>query len=287
MQELRDAARAALETKEAAFIIGYADNRHGTARPFIAKTVADTDKLVFNHTCVHNLAVYLTRIALPKEGKMGIVAKGCDVRAIIGLIQENKIARDRVYIIGVRCSGVTADVTLPFGSDNLPPKCNNCQVQTPHVADVTVGETVPYEKAGDATAARLQQLKAMSEKERFAFWAGEFDKCIKCYACRQTCPMCYCEQCIVDKTVPRWIESSASLRANFSWNLIRAFHLAGRCIGCGECERACPMDIPLMLLNRSMGMVAMQQFNYRHGTDADAPTLVGSYNNQDNNEFFK
>lgn len=288
MQELIQAAQAALTSKEAAFIIGYALTPDGKkTRPFIARTPDEAAKLVFNHTCAHNLAVYLTRIAKPKEGKMGIVAKGCDTRAIVALIQENKITREQVYIIGVNCSGVAADVTLPFGTDNLPSKCIMCQVQVPPVQDVLVGTAAPYGKPKDAVTERMQLLEAMSERERFAFWAAEFEKCIKCYACRQTCPMCYCEQCIVDKTVPRWIESSASLRGNFSWNMIRAFHLAGRCIGCGECERACPMDIPLMLLNRKMGMIAMQKFNYRHGVNPEEPTLVGSYNMQDNNEFFK
>jgi len=28
--------------------------------------------------------------------------------------------------------------------------------------------------------------------------------------------------------------------------------MAGRCIECGECERVCPVNIPLMLLNQKL-----------------------------------
>jgi ferredoxin len=187
----------------------------------------------------------------------------------------------------MQCGGVVEDVDAAFSKDNTAVKCLMCQVQTPQLYDVIIGTTQSYEKPSDHTGARLEQLTALNAADKFAFWEDEFDKCIKCYACRQVCPLCYCEQCIVDKTTPRWIESSASLRGNFTWNAIRAFHLAGRCVGCGECERACPMDIPLMLLNRKMGMIAMKEFNYRHGTNPEEPTLVGSYNISDHEDFIK
>lgn len=288
MQKLIDKAKELLQSKEVAFIIGYA-LVPGTerTRPFIARSESDAEKLVFNNYCVNNLAVYLTRIKKPKEGKMGIVAKGCDARAVVGLIQEQQIKREDVYIIGMVCGGVTADPALPYGADNLAPKCINCTVQTTKVCDCLIGEAADYAKPKDKNAELMAAIDKMTPNERFAFWEAEFEKCIKCYACRQTCPLCYCEQCIADKTTPRWIESSASRRGNLSWNLIRAFHLSGRCIGCGECDRACPMDIPLTLLNRKMGMVAMREFNYRHGMAVDEPTLVGSYNISDREDFIK
>jgi Fe-S-cluster-containing dehydrogenase component len=63
--------------------------------------------------------------------------------------------------------------------------------------------------------------------------------------------------------------------------------MAGRCIGCHECERACPMDIPLTLLTRKMGMVASSEFGYRHGMSIDEPTLIGSYSTSDKEDFIK
>lgn len=286
MQALIEKAKELLINKEVLFIIGYAKDGSRT-RPFIARKPEDAEKLVFNHYCINNLAVYLTRIDIPMNGKVGIVAKGCDIRSIVALIQEKQIKRENVYIIGMNCNGVVKDFIYDWNKDSVATKCLRCMVRTPHVADVILGELEEFEKPEDNHLKKLQMLQEMSPEERWNFWEKEFEKCIKCYACRQVCPLCYCEQCIVDKTTPRWIESSASIRGNFAWNIIRAFHLAGRCIGCGECDRACPMDIPLSLLNRKMGMVAFKEFNYSHGMDINEPTLIGSYKMTDKNDFIK
>ena len=109
----------------------------------------------------------------------------------------------------------------------------------------------------------------MSVSERQLWWDQQFSKCIRCYACRQVCPFCYCEQCIVDENQPQWIDKSPSSQNNVGWNIIRAFHLVGRCASCGECERACPMDIPLMLLNAAMVDKVQKTFDYVAGTDME------------------
>ncbi|MBK7446013.1 MAG: hypothetical protein IPJ45_08325 [Ignavibacteria bacterium] len=100
------------------------------------------------------------------------------------------------------------------------------------------------------------------------------------------CPLCYCQRCITDKAIPRWIESSSHQRGNFAWNIVRAFHLSARCTGCGECDRACPMDIPLSLINRRMAMEAKKSFSYVSGRSLETPTLVGSFNEKDSDELF-
>ena len=87
--------------------------------------------------------------------------------------------------------------------------------------------------------------------------------------------------------MPRWVDSSASESANFSWNIIRAFHQGGRCIGCHECERACPMNIPISLLTRKIGVFVKEEFNYASGMDPNEPTFIGSYNTSDKAEFIK
>ena len=163
----------------------------------------------------------------------------------------------------------------------------DCSVRSPKIYDVLIGKSDEFEKPNDENLELIKKLEALTPNERWNFWEKEFEKCIKCYACRQACPLCYCEKCIVDKTIPRWIESSATTRGNFSWNIIRAFHLAGRCIGCNECERACPMEIQLSLMNRKMGMIATTEFNYRHGIDINEPTLVGDYRISDKEDFIK
>ena len=117
---------------------------------------------------------------------------------------------------------------------------------------------------------RFAALMAMPPAERMAFWAEEFNRCVKCYACRQVCPMCYCERCIVDKNRPIAIDPAPSTKGNFAWQIARAFHLAGRCVGCGECSRACPAGIDIALLNISLHIAAQKNFGYEAGADPKA-----------------
>ena len=87
--------------------------------------------------------------------------------------------------------------------------------------------------------------------------------------------MCFCERCVADKTQPQWVDSSPHPRGAFAWNVTRALHLAGRCVDCGECERACPVDIPLMVLKRRLAKDIHELFDYRAGTDPQAkPPLL-------------
>jgi ferredoxin len=99
--------------------------------------------------------------------------------------------------------------------------------------------------------------------ERWDFWTAEFDRCVRCNACREDCPLCSCTRCIADKTRPRWIDSSASPEGNWLWNVTRALHLGGRCVECSNCESACPAGIPLVALTHHLNRVAAREWGPR------------------------
>ena len=293
MDELRNYARELLEKGEVAAVIGYQQVTEKRTKPIVITDPAETSKLVFNEYCLNNLAVYLTKARIralmrtkDKTMKLAIIAKPCDVHSVVALIQENQIHRNDVHIISFICHGVVRDFGCEFNGDSLAAKCVTCETHKPLYFDKIFGEEKETPRAGDASLERINELERMNSKERFEFFKSEFDKCIKCYACRAVCPLCYCQRCITDKAIPRWIESSSHQRGNFAWNIVRAFHLSGRCTGCGECDRACPMDIPLSLINRRMAMEVKDLFSFVSGRSLETPTLVGNFDKKDSDEIF-
>ncbi|MFB3825865.1 MAG: 4Fe-4S dicluster domain-containing protein [Bryobacteraceae bacterium] len=266
---LREAARRLLAEGKVQVVIGWGES----GRPVFVKRPEDANKLAWNHRCFANLTVYLKRKEVRALGKPALVVKGCDERALVVLEQEAQVERSGVYVIGVACDGVSS------------PKCAACQVRKPRFADVIIGEPA----AGPAGAAEsaLGALLRLSRPERFAYWKAEFARCTRCYACRQVCPLCYCERCVADKNRPVAIDTSATLKGNFAWHITRAFHLAGRCVQCGECSRVCPAGIKLGLLNRTLARAADQCFGYRAGMDPDSPPVIGAWSPRDKEDFIR
>ncbi len=306
-QELRDKAKELLTSGEVKVVIGYAWNRKKThTTPVFITEPAETDKLVFNGLCVNNLSIYLTRKYkdIQALGRPAIVAKGCDIKNIVVCISEGQVKREDVHIIGMVCSGVvykqelwpvndadgTADMDAPLKPEVMPVKCHNCEVRNPHITDTVIGEptdfTPPEEPVG-MVFDKIKEIDKMEQGDRWKFWIEHFDHCIKCYACRQVCSLCYCERCITDKNTPQWVETSAHSRGNLSWNLVRAQHLTGRCTFCGECERACPVNIPLNLINQKMCMVVNEAFDYKSGFDPEEHPPMIVYKEDDKDSFIK
>ena len=99
------------------------------------------------------------------------------------------------------------------------------------------------EREGKPLQTLMQQIALMNLQSRTEFWQRELSKCIKCYGCRDVCPICICDECELED--PEWI-SPGKIPPQFPlFHLIRAYHVADYCIGCGECEATCPMGIPL------------------------------------------
>ena len=214
------------------------------------------------------------------------------MKAVAGLLREAQLTRDRLVIIGVRCGGVLEEPDLPQAAaptaETVAPRCFGCDNREPHLVDHLIGEAQPEPpRPAMTTDERIAAIDALPVEERWDFWTGQFSKCVRCYACRQVCPLCVCERCIADKTMPQWIEPSSHPRGNFSWNLVRALHLAGRCVGCGECERFCPVDIPLSLVNRKLQQIMSEDFAYVVSDDPENVAPIGDYRLDDNEEFIR
>ncbi len=274
-EELLARCRQLLADGTVKVVIGY-----GRQGPVCITKPEDIGCLVWNDRCRANLTTFLKRKEVRALGRAAIVVKGCDERALVVLEQESQLERKDLHVIGMACNGMGE------------PRCNACDVRMPRFADEVIGEVAP-ESSSPATSpspAQPDALAALMEKtpsERMAFWAREFDRCVKCYACRQVCPMCYCERCVVDKNRPVVIDPSPTVQGNFAWHITRAFHLAGRCVGYGECTRACPAGIDLHLLNKSLAKAAEVHFGYRAGMSREAEPLIGAFSLQDREDFIR
>lgn len=281
LDELRQTCRRLLEEGTVQAVIGYGrSSPSGPAVPVFITKPEDADQLVWDDRCFANLTKYLSRKEVLGLGKLAVCVKGCDERALLVLEKESQIDRSQITVIGLACDGV--------GQPCLA-KCKSCDVHTPRRADVVIGTATVADDVS-SPAGRYAELDAFMKKtpdERMAYWQKELSRCVKCYACRQVCPMCYCRQCIVDKNRPVVIDTSATLKGNFAWQITRAFHLAGRCIGCDECTRVCPAGINLRLLNLSLAKAADEHFDFRAGMDSEKEPIVGAYSQQDHEEFIR
>ena len=291
-----------LQQKQVSLILGYGEfpqkMNNGTDQriisPVFISKPEETRSLVWNDRCVYNLSTYLTRKEVKAHPKIAIIAKGCDIKAICVLIQENQIKREDLIIIGMTCQGV-------IGTNGQPraEKCYSCQLKTPHIYDILISSPTGQEEAEEDVNERedneslnpvqekIAQLDTISSPDRWQYCLDQFSKCIRCYACRQICPLCYCEKCITDKSIPQWIEKSPLIPGNLSFHLMRAFHLTGRCINCGECERVCPMNLPLTMLNQKMARVVKDMYHYEPGLKTDEEPLLGNFQLEDEESFIK
>ncbi len=268
--ELREVCRKLLAEGTVKVVIGY-----GARGPVVVTRPEDAERLVWNNRCFSNLTAYLKRKEIKALGKAAVIVKACDEKSLVELEKEAQFARKDSHVIGMACEGVGQ------------PKCAHCTARTPRFADVTLGVAADPEPQSSPSPDRFAALMAMPPAERMAFWTEEFNRCVKCYACRQVCPMCYCERCIVDKNRPIAIDPAPSTKGNFAWHIARAFHLAGRCVGCGECSRACPAGIDLALLNISLHIAAQKNFGYEAGIDPKAEPVIGSYTLHDTEAFIR
>jgi ferredoxin len=246
--------------------------------PGFVTAEADAALLGWNERCHANLATYL---AGPNRapGKVAVVLKKCDARSVTTLLQEAQIARDDVSLIGVSCAGVVED-------GRLARKCYACDGAVADVCDATVSSTaVSRATAPDPRDAEIAFLESLPPRERWSFWQDQFADCIRCYACRAVCPMCYCGSCVSEQHRPQWIPTAIEGKGNTAWNLVRAYHLAGRCVGCDACARVCPANIRLDLINRRLALEIERRYDYRPGESTEGAPPLAAFRPEDPQEF--
>ncbi len=267
IRALRDDAAKVLADGRAKMVIGYQARGDHRAPAFITDP-AQASALVFDDACRLNLAAYLRKPEVRAAMPVAVVASPAVLRSLILLQSESQLSDGAVLVLAVGPGIYHGPMDLAGAAALLKEK----------YADLAPSADL---------LAEIKRLGALGPEDRAAFWADQFAKCTRCYACRAACPMCYCSRCIVEKNVPQWISTAAAGHGNYAWNIVRAFHLAGRCTMCGACEAACPQGIPLMLLNALLDEVAAEEVGARPGYDPAAKPVIGSFDKDDDNDFIK
>jgi ferredoxin len=318
---LTGTARKLLKEKKADLVIGYERGSSGRrGRPAVIRDEKDVDRLIFDDTCGPSLVPFVRKVLRAACGgnsksqtpnpkaetplRVAVVAKGCDGRALVQQIAEGQLKRDQVVIIGVGCDGVMdnrqgrqerqvggeerKDSSAAPQNDResggrLAESCRRCRYPNPPVYDVFVG-TPAEARTGDEFAG-VAEFEKLAPADRWAWFERELAKCIRCYACRNACPMCYCEECFVDQSNPQWLGKSAERPDTTLFHLVRALHTAGRCVDCGACERACPLGVRLGLLNKRLEQEVRERFGYTAGLSMEATPAMAAYSEEDRQEF--
>ena len=310
IDKIKEISKKLLTDGRVDMIIGF---KKGTLpminEPCLIKNVNDIEHLVWDSNCRNNLANYLAG----NKHKVGIIAKGCDSRNVVIRIIENRIDRDNVFVIGVPCTGMIdkdkvassvngeiisvseKDETIIIMSsegeqtinkaDVLQNNCSICIHRNPSIYDELVSDLVEEQTVDRYED--IRKLEAMSSTEKMNYFDDLFSECIRCYACRNACPLCYCPTCFVDESDPQWGGKGQDNIDVKTFHILRAYHCAGRCTDCGACVSACPMGIDVRMLTRKLEKDCLDKFNWEAGLSLDERPPLDTFKPDDPEDFIK
>ncbi|MFH2075923.1 MAG: 4Fe-4S dicluster domain-containing protein [Pseudomonadota bacterium] len=244
---------------------------------------------------------------------VGVVARGCTSRSLVIQLQEKQYARDEIVILGVPCGGyldgkklaaLAGGEEIREGSIDggkvavktakgeaqtelkalLADNCLVCRFNQPVIADIETGKATPVAEA-EKEYAPVTDFENLTQEARWAYFEKEMAKCIRCGACRNVCPSCYCRICFADQSQPRWVDIGENPSDTQLFQLMRMYHMVGRCVDCGSCTAVCPMGVDLRNFLKKLDKDAFDMFGHRAGVSMDEPAPLGTYKETDQENF--
>jgi formate dehydrogenase subunit beta len=137
-----------------------------------------------------------------------------------------------------------------------------------------------------------QTVEAVSDAEKLTLYLSN---CVNCYNCRVACPVCYCRECVFVTDVfdhepaqyLKWADRKGILKMptdTLFYHVTRLAHMSTACVGCGQCSNACPNDIPVMQLFRTVAYRTQKAFDYEAGRSLGEPPPLSVFRE---NEFLE
>lgn len=248
-----------------------------------------------------------------KKKVVAVVAPGCTSRSLAIHLNERQYTRDEVLVLGVPCTGVidrrkllaaagseeleggsfghsTVQVETAAGkkelalADLLADSCASCAFNNPVFSDVMLGEPAPPHDASREFAA-VEATETLSAEQRWQAFTAEMAKCMRCNACRNACPSCYCRTCFAEQSQPQWVGIGQAASDVQVFQFMRLYHLAGRCVDCGTCSAVCPMGVDLRRYLKKLDKDVLDLFGRRAGLSPDDSAALAEAKEDDPEEF--
>ncbi|TFG34796.1 formate dehydrogenase [Candidatus Thorarchaeota archaeon] len=258
-------------------------NCSGTISPAIARMIfreefkVNPDDVIKEDIDEGKLTIYLKdgkskSIELSKLQKKGIGLRDNCTRCVIKIPTFADLACGKWGTESEETPGTFIEICSEKGKSlvDLAISKGYIKVDAPEPTSIKLREEknkIEIEKSYNQRERDFGPILDMSHSEKLAYWINEFNKCIKCYGCRDACPICYCEDCLLE--ADRDFLEAGVIPPSTLFPLTRLAHVADSCVNCGQCQDTCPMDLPLSKLFLFINSKLSEVFEYTSGIDIE------------------
>lgn len=251
------------------------------------KQILDARLYIIGYDCpgVYNVKDYIERL----EKSNGIGKEGFTLSYVNGFLSGKEDTIRESCQLCTHFTGNSADINIAWVGSNS----SDVFIEVNSEKGQSLIEGLAGEKIGDLIERNQKINKILDERKKrqeneIDDFLGVMQRCIRCYNCREVCPLCYCKECLLKPEKMGYSSDRYLRRATKKgqikmpvdtvlYHLTKINHMAFSCVSCGLCEQACPMDIPLGRIYNVFGRKAQALFDYEPGRSLDDELPVTTF----------